>query len=165
MTKEKNCSFHKKIRCFQTKEIEEIIPCKHCGELPILIREIFDGEIASSFACSCQENHKTFSIKNFECAIALWNGKNKLPFPTARELSMLNYVGIAMNPKTFLRLSRWKKNNVNCAGSYTCVSETENGLSVFLNREIPDDTIKLLNKSDMRNILSSNSLAVPTTEE
>ena len=108
---EKKYSFYKKVGYFLSKEIEGILPCKHCGGFPILIRENSTGEITNAFSCSCQENHSTPTLKNFLPALEIWNSKNKLPFPNAREFNMLNYVGIVVNPRTFQRFSRWKKNN------------------------------------------------------
>ena len=104
-TNEKKYSFYKKVGYFLSKEIEGILPCKHCGGFPILIRENSTGEITSAFSCSCQENHSTPALKNFALALEIWNSKNKLPFPNAREFNILNYVGIVVNPRTFQRLS------------------------------------------------------------
>lgn len=162
---EKKYSFYKKVGYFLSKEIEGILPCKHCGGFPILIRENSTGEITSAFSCSCQENHSTPALKNFSLALEIWNSKNKLPFPNAREFNMLNYVGIVVNPRTFQRLSRWKKNNIIPDDSYKCISESENGLSIFINKEIPDDVVKLLNKSDLKNIFKAGIQTIPDSQE
>lgn len=161
---EKKYSFYKKVGYFLSKEIEGILPCKHCGGTPILIRENSTGEITNTFSCSCQENHSTPAIKNFSLALEIWNSKNKLPFPNAREFNMLNYVGIVVNPRTFQRLSRWKKNNIISDDSYKCISESENGLSIFINKEIPDDVVKLLNKSDLK-IFKAGIQTIPDSQE
>lgn len=162
---EKKYSFYKKVGYFLSKEIEGILPCKHCGGFPILIRENSTGEITSAFSCSCQENHSTPALKNFALALEIWNSKNKLPFPTAREFNMLNYVGVVVNPKTFQRLSRWNKNNIISEDSYKYVSESENGLSVFICKEIPDDVVRLLNKSDLKNIIKPITQLIQESQE
>lgn len=162
---EKKYSFYKKVGYFLSKEIEGILPCRYCGGFPILIRENSNGEITNAFSCSCQENHSTPALKNFSLALEIWNSKNKLPFPNAREFNMLNYVGIVVNPRTFQRLSRWKKNNIIPDDAYKYISESENGLSVFINKETPDDVVKLLNKSDLKNIIKPITQLIQESQE
>ena len=144
-------SFHKKNGIFNTKEIKGLLPCKCCGEQPLMHhKENETGEFEISFFCSCKEFQQSEFVSNMKIAISLWNMKNKICVPTGKAFSLLNYAGIAMSHNTFYRFTRWKRSNIPTENEFNFVSELSNGLKIFVSKNMPDDVIRFLNKSETK---------------
>lgn len=142
---------------------EEAIPglsrCKNCGDYPILKVEYdqFDKPVYSFF-CNCKESSNKIEKAPMKFALELWNDMNRLKFPDWRELDMLRYVGIVVNPRTAARLFRWNYSTISKCGMFQRIGVLENGLEVFVCQESPEDSIRLIGKTDLKNLTGKSSV-------
>lgn len=91
-------------------------------------------------------------------ALELWNDMNRLKFPDWRELDMLRYVGIVVNPRTAARLFRWNYSTISKCVMFQRIGVLENGLEVFVCQESPEDSIRLIGKTDLKNLTGKSSV-------
>ena len=87
-----------------------------------------------------------------------WNDMNRLKVPDWRELDMLRYVGIVVNPRTAARLFRWNYSTISKCGMFQRIGVLENGLEVFVCQESPEDSIRLIGKTDLKNLTGKSSV-------
>jgi hypothetical protein len=136
---------------------EDVIPslsrCKNCGNFPILQVEYdqFDKPVYSFF-CNCKDSSNKTHKATMKFALELWNDMNRLEIPSWRELDMLRYIGIVVNPRTASRLFRWNYSIIGKYNDFKKIGTLENGLDIFICNECPEDSIRLISKTDLKNL-------------
>lgn len=128
--------------------------CKNCGEFPILQVKDNVGKSVYSLFCHCRgpENHIPFT--EMKMAFYLWNDLNKIDIPTWKELDSLRYSGILVNPKTFLRFTRWHNSCVSGVWTIKHIGKLISGFDIYLYRECPEDCIRLVNRNELKTLLA-----------